>query len=100
MYFFLSFFFFWWFVGQALRISGNKKEKLELGVGQKTLLEILLQSRRQVWWRSASPVKVLEREKSRQYGLCVLLIKSLTVFEGMCSFNGVYFRLVLKEVLP
>jgi hypothetical protein len=43
---------------RALKISGNKKEKLELGVGQKTLLEILLQSRRQVWWRSGSPVKV------------------------------------------
>jgi hypothetical protein len=30
----------------------------------------------------------------------VLLIMSLLVFDGMCSFNGFYFRLVLKEVLP
>ncbi len=36
-------------MGQALRISGNRKEKLELGESvKKTLLEILLQSRRQV----------------------------------------------------
>ncbi len=43
-----SFPFFFGLWVRALRISGNKKEKLELGVGQKTLLEILLQSRRQV----------------------------------------------------
>ncbi len=55
---FISFLFFFGLWVRALKISGNKKEKLELGVGQKTLLEILLQSRRQVWWRSGSPVKV------------------------------------------
>jgi hypothetical protein len=99
--FFFSFLFVFGLWVRALKISGNKKkEKLELGVGQKTLLEFLLQSRRQVWWRSGSPRQGFRERKKQGNMHYVLLIKSLVVFEGMCSFNGFYFRLVLKEVLP